>query len=164
MPRLVLLCLLPALLAAPPAAAAERTVPRGWLGVVADGPLTQRDDVAGEWDLMAGAGVESVRTAFYWPAIQRGGPEAADFAAADRVVLAAAARRIGVLPIVSGTPAWAARRPGDETSPPRDARSYGRFLALLVARYGPGGTLWAEHPEVPARPIREWQVWNEPNL
>jgi hypothetical protein len=164
MPRLLLTALLAALLLATPAAAAERQVPRGWLGVVADGPLTHRGDVAGEWDLMPGAGVESVRTAFYWPSIQRDGPGSAALGAADAVVLAAAARRIGVFPIVTGTPSWAARRAGDETSPPRDPQSYGRFLALLVARYGPGGTLWAEHPEVPALPIREWQVWNEPNL
>ena len=24
--------------------------------------------------------------------------------------------------------------------------------------------MWAEHPEVPAEPIRAWQMWNEPNL
>jgi hypothetical protein len=33
-----------------------------------------------------------------------------------------------------------------------------------VARFGPRGSLWAEHPEVAARPIRAWQIWNEPNL
>lgn len=166
MPRLLpaALCAVFLLTAALPAAAAERRVPRGWLGVIADGPLTHRGDVDGEWDLMAGAGAESVRTAFYWPSIQRDGPDAADFSAIDRTVLAAARRRIGVLPIVTGTPGWAARRPGDETSPPRDPGSYGRFLATLVGRYGPGGSLWAEHPEVPAMPVREWQVWNEPNL
>ena len=164
MPRLLALTALAALLLAAPAAAAERKVPRGWLGVVADGPLTQRDDVAGEWDLMAGAGAESVRTAFYWPAIQRHAPDRFDFAATDRTVLAAAARRLRVLPIVSGTPAWAATRPGDETSPPRAAGDYGTFLRVLAGRYGPQGSLWAEHPEVPRLPIREWQVWNEPNL
>ena len=33
-----------------------------------------------------------------------------------------------------------------------------------MRRYGPAGSLWAEHPEVRARPIRAWQLWNEPNL
>ena len=33
-----------------------------------------------------------------------------------------------------------------------------------MARYGPQGSLWAEHPEIAARPIRAWQIWNEPNL
>jgi hypothetical protein len=69
-----------------------------------------------------------------------------------------------VLPIVTGTPGWAASRAHDETSPPRDPQLYADFLRTLVARYGPAGSLWAEHPEVAARPIRDWQIWNEPNL
>jgi hypothetical protein len=37
-------------------------------------------------------------------------------------------------------------------------------MTMLVARYGPTGSLWAEHPDVARRPIRAWQIWNEPNL
>ena len=33
-----------------------------------------------------------------------------------------------------------------------------------VARYGPGGTLWKENPDVKPLPIRYWQIWNEPNI
>jgi hypothetical protein len=33
-----------------------------------------------------------------------------------------------------------------------------------LARYGTGGTLWKEHPEVPAAPILYWEIWNEPAL
>ena len=161
-------CLLLALcvIAAPASAfAAERRVPREWLGVVADGPLTApNQSVDGEWDLLAGSGAESVRTAFYWPSAQRRAGRRPDLRAFDAVVLAAARRNVSVLPIVTGTPGWAARRRGDETSPPRHARLYARFLRALVARYGPSGSLWAEHPEVPAQPVRAWQIWNEPNL
>ena len=42
--------------------------------------------------------------------------------------------------------------------------TFGRFLAALVARYGPPGSLWAERPDLPRLPIRAWQIWNEPNL
>ena len=35
---------------------------------------------------------------------------------------------------------------------------------MLVARYGPNGSLWRANPEVPSQPIRAWQIWNEPNL
>jgi hypothetical protein len=38
------------------------------------------------------------------------------------------------------------------------------FVREAVARYGPTGTYWAENPEVPRRPIRTWQIWNEPNF
>src|SRR5205085_8385259 len=40
---------------------------------------------------------------------------------------------------------------------------YADFLTAAIGRYGPKGTLWAEHPEVARRPIRDWQVWNEPS-
>ena len=33
-----------------------------------------------------------------------------------------------------------------------------------VARYGPNGSFWTENPGVPKRPIRTWQIWNEPNF
>lgn len=153
-----------ALAVLPATAAAERSVPRGWLGVIADGPLTSGGAMDGEWDLMASSGAEGVRTAFYWPSAQRDGAAPPDFAHLDGVVLQAARRGLPVLPIVTGTPSWAASRAGDETSPPRDPALYADFLRALVGRYGPAGSLWAEHPELTARPIRAWQIWNEPNL
>ena len=79
-------------------------------------------------------------------------------------MLAAARRGLGVLPVVHGTPDWAAVHAGDPASPPRDPADYARVLTMLVTRYGPSGSLWAEHPEVARQPIRSWQIWNEPNL
>jgi hypothetical protein len=163
--RLVVLVATLCLLAPAPASAARRTVPTGWLGVVADGPLTAPGFAAdGEWDRLAGSGAESVRTAFYWREIQPAGPGDADFSRTDPVVLAAARRGLGVLPILQGTPAWAAVNPGDSASPPRDPADFARVLTTLVTRYGPRGSFWAEHPEISPRPVRDWQIWNEPNL
>src|SRR3954451_891565 len=160
---IVILLALP--VCAPVAHAAKRSVPRGWLGVIADGPLTRAGSpMDGEWDLMAGSGAESVRTAFYWPSAQPSATAPPDLGHFDEVVLAAARRNLPVLPIVTGTPGWAGTTRGDETSPPRDDRTYTDFLRALVARYGPSGSLWAEHPEVARRPIRAWQIWNEPNI
>jgi hypothetical protein len=79
-------------------------------------------------------------------------------------VAGAARTRVEVLPVVLGTPAWAAVDPGDVASPPRSAATYGRFLATLVARYGPRGSLWRGTGAPPRRPIRRWQVWNEPDI
>ena len=153
------------LLAAAPASAAPPKVPRDWLGVVADGPLTDAAiDRESEWQLLARSGATTARTPFWWFQGQRDGPGAVDFTAYDAVVLAAARHGVRVLPIVQGTPPWAAVRPGDAASPPRDGADLGRFLQALVARYGKGGSLWAEHPDLTARPIRDWQIWNEPNI
>jgi hypothetical protein len=38
------------------------------------------------------------------------------------------------------------------------------FAVALVNRYGPSGTYWSEHPDVPFVPVRDWQIWNEPHL
>ena len=143
-----------------------RSVPRGWLGVQVDGPLTEPGNPFGsEWDLMGASGVETVRAAFDWRAAQpaEGGP--IDFSATDAVVVAAAARRLPVLPVVHRTPDWAAARPGEgAAATPRGTAAYAAFLRALVGRYGPNGSLWAEQPSLPRTPIRDWQIWNEPNL
>jgi hypothetical protein len=105
-----------------------------------------------------------VRAAVDWSHVQPSGPGQLEFGAIDPVFLAAAQRGIGVLPVIQGTPAWAAKHPGDPASPPRDNEAFARFLTALVARYGPNGSLWAEHPEISRQPVRSWQIWNEPNL
>jgi hypothetical protein len=154
----VLVCLLAA-------APAEAAVPRDWLGVAVDGPLIEAPaDHAGEWPQIKASGASGVRIAFYWSEGQPAGPGAVDFGVYDAPVLAAAQQRLDVLPVVFSTPTWARLESDVIASPPRDPADYARFLTALVERYGPGGTLWAEHPEVRARPIRAWQIWNEPNL
>jgi hypothetical protein len=155
----ILLLAVLAVLAAP-AGATERRVPQGWLGVTVDGPVGPADDV--EWDLMAGAGVETARVAFRWFQLQPE-PQVLDLSATDAVVAAAARRGIAVQPVVEQPPGWAATRPGDLSSAPRDPAAVEAFLATLVGRYGPAGTFWGEHPELPRLPIRAWQIWNEPN-
>jgi hypothetical protein len=86
------------------------------------------------------------------------------FSRFDPVVAAAAVRGLALLPTVTTAPAWAAKRPGVFGSPPRGTARYARFLSALVGRYGPHGRFWAENPTLPRRPIRKWQLWNEPNL
>jgi hypothetical protein len=160
----VLAALCAALLLAAPAQA--RIVPRGWLGVQADGPLTEPGNpFESEWSLMAASGVENVRVAFDWRAAQPAENGPIDFSVTDAVVVSAAARSLPVLPVVHRTPSWAARRPGDgAAAAPRGTAAYTRFLTALVARYGPNGSLWQEQPGLPKVPIRDWQIWNEPNL
>lgn len=181
--RLPLLACLALLLLVPASAAAgTRSVPAGWLGVMADGPLLGPGvDLDGETSAMRASGMESVRTAFYWADAQPYrrwadvppseatrfrdvGGVPTDFAATDRVVLSAVRHGLGVLPVLIRAPRWAAAQPGRVASPPRDPADYARYAAAVVQRYGPRGSLWAEHPEVAASPVREWQAWNEPNI
>jgi polysaccharide biosynthesis protein PslG len=148
-----------------PSAAAARSVPQNFFGMMVNGPMEPPTiDLAGEDAVMRSAGVESQRLTINWDRLQpdRGAPP--DFSQIDRMVLAAAANRMTVLGLVQGSPAWASAKPGIPLSPPKDPATYAEFLRLCIARYGPAGTVWAEHPEVPKTPIRDWQIWNEPNL
>jgi hypothetical protein len=165
MGRAVLIAILLTLLVPAAASAAVRKVPAGWLGVVADGPLTDPAFPSGdEWNRLSASGAESVRTAFYWYAVQPDGPGDQAWGVTDATVLAAASRGLTVLPVLQGTPTWAASEPGDAGSPPANPATFAAFLKLLVTRYGPAGSFWTEHPEVAKRPIRAWQIWNEPNI
>jgi polysaccharide biosynthesis protein PslG len=116
-------------------------------------------------------GVESVRASIEWSAVQprAGGPF--NWSAVDSIVKGAAVAHLDVLPFLAGAPSWAVptdRRYGSpKTLPVRNGRqrsAWKRFVKAAVLRYGPRGSFWVENPEVPRRPIRVWQVWNEENF
>ena len=164
---LLMLSALAVLLVAAPLAHAARSVPQGFFGVMWDHGVTHApEDVQdAQWDLMAQSGVESVRTVFNWAAAQPNGRGSAiSFEQTDPIVRRAALRNIDVLPIVFYAPAWARAYRGRFTSPPKQRADYVTYVAALVERYGPEGTFWTENPAVPRRPLREWQIWNEPHL
>src|SRR4051794_3157162 len=144
-------------------ASASRQVPRGFLGVSAAGEMFEpMVDVQREFTLMNAVGVESIITEFAWSVEQpeQGAPP--DFSRTDPMVLAAAARRMPVMAIVVFAPPWGAVDPSNLASPPKPG-PYAAYLRAAIARYGPHGTLWTEHPEVARDPVRDWQVWNEPS-
>ncbi|MFL5894336.1 MAG: glycosyl hydrolase, partial [Thermoleophilaceae bacterium] len=59
---------------------------------------------------------------------------------------------------------WARQDPDNGSSPPARPDDYVAYLRALVGRYGPSGSFWSEHPDLPKRPLRTWQIWNEPQL
>jgi len=180
-----ILAIAPALLAfllvlAAPAAA--RSVPVGFFGVMANGPLeSPLVDLDAEYAVMHANGVESIRMPTLWPELQPfrtldevPAPDRArytvvdgvptDFSAMDARVGAAARNHLDILALVLETPAWAATNRSNVFSAPRDDADYARFLRALIGRYGPSGTYWAANPAVPRHPLRQWQIWNEPSL
>jgi Glycosyl hydrolase catalytic core/Beta-galactosidase len=153
------------------AASAVPRVPSGFVGVNVDGTLADgtladgRPSLPPAMSTMVGTGVESVRAAFSWAAAQptEGGPY--DFSQTDTIVGDAAQDGLTVLPVAIYTPSWDARpNPPGTIAIPRDDAPYAAYLSALVKRYGPNGTYWADNPTLPKRPIREWQIWNEPNF
>ncbi len=151
------------------------------VGVMFDGPALDRGELLPQLGAAVASGAESLRVAVRWsdlqpyrslsdvPPAQRAqfdtaGAVPTRFVALDRLVSAAAARGLSVLPVVESTPAWDAQRPGNPASPPKSTAPFAAFLTSLVKRYGPRGTFWAAHPRLPRVPIRMWQIWNEPNF
>lgn len=167
-----------------PAAPTSARVPRGFVGMMVDGPLFPRTDrhvnLGAQLDRMVASGVESIRVVFDWT-IAQPYPSWSDVPPADRaqftdaggiptrfgpldqLVALAAQRRLAVLPVVLYTPWWdAARHPSTSFPTPRDPQPYANFLTALIDRYGPHGSFWRDHG--PPDPIGAWQVWNEPNI
>jgi hypothetical protein len=161
-----LAALLALALVAPGATAAERTVPFGFHGVDFDreagwAPAEVKEAM---WRDMARTGVESARVIFDWSEAQQNPALPPSFHETDPLVANGAANGIELLPVVIYAPVWAREVPDEKASVPSDLGGYAAYLRVLVARYGQGGSFWAEHPELPARPIRTWQIWNEPEM
>jgi hypothetical protein len=138
-------------------------VPFGFLGVNVGSEVLTGPGGDAQARLMVRSGVESVRGVFNWAEAQRA-PGPISFAHTDAVVRVAATRGLRVLPIVMYAPAWASASPGSPafSLSVRNSGAYAAYAAALVARYGPRGSFWAQNPGVPRRPLRDWQVWNEP--
>jgi hypothetical protein len=164
--RVILISVALMLALAPAAEAAKRRVPQGFFGVMYDrgAPLAPEGDQDAQNALMARSGVESTRVVFSWAATQPQPALPPDLTNYDALVARMTRHGVRVLPVVTNTPFWARKYPDRDGSPPRDPQDYAAYLRALIARYGPAGTFWAEHPEVPRRPLREWQIWNEPHL
>jgi hypothetical protein len=46
---------------------------------------------------------------------------------------------------------------------PQDVNAWREWVAAAAGRYGPSGSFWAAHPELPYLPIRTWEIGNEVN-
>jgi hypothetical protein len=153
-----------AVLAVAAPAQAARTVPRGFYGVTYDGEV--RDASASvqsrTWGRMAASGAESARATFSWAEAQSVGGTQLDLSRSDRVVEDAAEHGVELLPVIVETPYWARRK--DSHWWPQRPAELARFMRHLVERYGPDGSFWSEHPDVPKRPLRHWQIYNEPGF
>lgn len=142
-----------------------------FVGLVAPGVLPQ--PLAEQRTTMhaqAAAGAGLLRQTFQWNEIE---PSKGRWAWGyhDSLVQAAAENGIRILPIIFNVrpDQKAAAKPGVKvtettTMPPKDPAEFARFAATVVKRYGPTGTFWTDHPDVPKLPMTSWQIWNEPNL
>lgn len=162
---LILLALL-AVAATTPAQAGERRVPPRFFGVMWDKHIQNAptDVQEQQWAQMKRSGVESARVIFGWHLAQSSRSVKPNFVRTDQMVRNASLRGIDVLPVVMYAPPWARVFPDVLGSAPKYPRLYARYVSELVRRYGSRGYFWRRNPDVPRRPIRYWQIWNEPAL
>jgi polysaccharide biosynthesis protein PslG len=151
---------------APAAEAASRKVPPRFVGMMWDKEIQDApaELQTAQWRTMAQSGVESARVIFSWNLAQDERQFKPNFVRADQMVRDAATHGIDILPVITYAPPWARVQPDNLGSAPADLRAYGHYVSELVRRYGPRGYYWRRNPDVPRRPIRTWQIWNEPSL
>jgi len=149
----------------PVASAGPRKVPNSFFGVMFDGALrgAPLETQQTQFDLMARSGVESVRWVMSWEGMQSVPNGRFDYDGPDRTVRLAAERGMTVLPVLLHAPRFGRLYKGRDYSPPR-ITPFQSFLRAVVRRYGSNGRFWIDNPDLPRRPIRQWQVWNEPNI
>jgi hypothetical protein len=159
-------------------------VPQGFVGMVVDEPVWPDPwiDLQHQVDVMTLSGVQSLRVVFNWawaqpyhhwsqvPADQRSqyvdaGGVPTDFSRFDQIVSAASRDGQRLLPVVLDAPAWDGEKKAHTVlAIPKADGPYVAFVTALVRRYGPGGTFWQTYAYDRKVPIRQWQLWNEPNI
>jgi hypothetical protein len=158
---LTILVAMLALAALVPASSAAR-VPGPFAGMAPQGPTGESD-----FELMESSEVRSVRLPMYWAGVQSNTPQSSepDFDGFDHDVRLAAEHDIRIMPFLWGSPEWATETTVDlPVATARQRWGWRTFLRDAVNRYGPYGTFWFEHPDLPYLPIRTWEIWNEQNI
>jgi polysaccharide biosynthesis protein PslG len=118
-------------------------------------------------------GATFVRSPLNWQVIEPRPPLAGEhryaFGSLDRWMTVLSRDRLRWQPIgIGSAPAWALDPPAlaagcGPATPPRP-RPYAAMMRALAERYGPGGSFWSAHPDLPYDPVTTYEVWNEPNL
>jgi hypothetical protein len=160
---------------------ARAVVPVSFVGMnVGDAIFSPGVNPGQQFNTIVATGIGSVRVAFDWASAQpyatssqvppdqesqfHGGPVPTNFTATDAAVALAARRGLSVLPVILNAPTWDAAPTAEMVAAPMQFGPYVAYVEALVHRYGPHGSFWSADPGVPYRPIRQWQVWNEPDL
>jgi hypothetical protein len=137
---------------------AAAKVPKDFFGIVQWDPPDAKDA-----QQMRAIRVRTMRLFFNWRAIE---PRQGVYRWPDALVATLAENGIRPVFTVQTAPQWATGDP-NPGSPPIAAEAlsaWQEFLKQAVRRYGPRGSFWREHTDVPKTAVEAWQIWNEPNL
>jgi hypothetical protein len=122
---------------------------------------------ATDYERMRAGGIGTVRVVLQWAAIETG-KGLYNWQSTDQILSQLAFAGLEPLVTVYGTPEIYAPEVSD--APNVDEKTFDAwadFLEAAADRYGSEGDFWtsftAANPDVVPQPIREWEVWNEPN-
>ena len=158
---------------APGTAGAKPAGPEFW-GLQTAGMLGALGAPADEVAAIQNLGLNTVRVNFEWANVQKTNGSCApeglpNWSKYESVVLNAAEHGIGILGDITGRrtaacggaatgfPAFGSQEYEDFVKP-------GGYAYEVVSHFGVGGSLWASHPSLAGYAIKNWEVWNEPNL
>lgn len=117
-----------------------------------------------ELQTMKRGGVDVVRVPVFWELVEFS-PGARVWTRYDNLFAATASAGLDVLPHFHTSPSWLySNQQRPPLARPEHLAAWSRFVADFAARYGDGGLFWTLNPTIPRRPLRDYQVWNEPNL
>ena len=155
---LVSLALVAAATLAP--ANAFAAAPPGFVGLQGWNPPTST-----QLDTFRRAKVKTYRQQISWAVVQpsRGGPYRWD--RYDRLFANAGRQGITILPVLLGSPPWAASRQPYPPNSSSNRLAFYKFAETAAFRYRPNSAFWKQRGINGAVVgARQWQVWNEPNL
>lgn len=124
------------------------------------------DELNPQLAAMQSRGVTMVRSDAPWATIEPAPPGPTghvwQWAMTDAWVAALAAHHLTWQPVLDYSVWWAKTCPG--FCAPSDDGTYAAFAQAVAARYGVGGSFWAENPLLPYRPAQIFEIWNEENV
>jgi hypothetical protein len=152
-----LVALVVALLPASPASAKTK-VPKSFFGLTGGG-FPDQADLQQIHDIK----VKTMRLSINWRTTE---PSKGHFNWPDAQVAALARNGIRASFTIFGSPQWATGSNYQGVPPLKGKakKAWKKFLKKAVKRYKKKGTFWRNNPGLPQKPVKSWQLWNEPNL
>ena len=161
----------------PSAQASDGWVSRDYFGVnFQQLRVMKPSDRAKHLAKIAKLGIRDVRLGIAWPRVEPvppvGGVHDYRWDAIDAEVGTMARHGIRAQANITQTPRWNAPTgiinnlgcSNTSSWAPKDITPYIDLTGAIAARYGRNGTFWRQNPDLPAKPIVRYEIWNEPNL
>jgi hypothetical protein len=121
---------------------------------------------AADYQRMRAGGLGTVRVVLQWSGIETT-KGIYNWTATDQILSQLAVAGIEPLVTVYGSPEIYAPEVSDGPTGEKTLDAWADFLKVAAERYGSDGDFWASFsaasPDVEPQPVREWEIWNEPN-